>query len=524
MSRRTPIGGLFVVLALASIWPAAAMGHHPTGDESTVAGMAGLRPATEDGPCAGEGYEMVHAGAFLGCTHGPDPAPPGVDIADPPSIAEIDATTTGDGVVPCFGDGVSGNRVQAVYAYQAGTTSNFAAYTPTIQAIADSMNATVHGSAAETGGVRELRYVHDTSCRATVVEAAVSSAAMATFSTMVAELRSSGLSRGDRKYLVWADGNTYCGIAQRRMDESPSQGNANNVTTLSAMYGRVDRSCWSGVAPLHELFHTLGAVQDNAPNTSGGGHCVDEWDVMCYVDAPGVVMRFPCPTRQTSQVLDCNHDDYFSTAPPAGSYLATHWNTANSSWLASGAQTLPSAPGQLRMVGASESTISIAWAASDGADRYEVFLNGFAAQVAAGTSATLTGLACGTSYALGVEAIGGSGGRSPQTALIASTATCPLVIVDRPPTVRALAARGTRGALARLAYRVADEGDTRATITIYRSGRIVAVRRTAFGAAPSRAVSWRAPRRLLTGFRFCVQVWDRAGNASGVSCATIRLR
>ena len=35
---------------------------------------------------------------------------------------------------------------------------------------------------------------------------------------------------------------------------------------------------------LHEVTHTLGAVQNGAPHSSKAGHCTDEWDIMCYAD------------------------------------------------------------------------------------------------------------------------------------------------------------------------------------------------------------------------------------------------
>jgi hypothetical protein len=81
-------------------------------------------------------------------------------------------------------------------------------------------------------------------------------------------------------------------------------------------------------------------VQDSAPNYSGFGHCTDEWDVMCYVDGPGVEMTTKCASISHDARLDCNHDDYFHTSPPGGNYLATHWNVANSGFLGKSVPTL----------------------------------------------------------------------------------------------------------------------------------------------------------------------------------------
>jgi hypothetical protein len=81
--------------------------------------------------------------------------------------------------------------------------------------------------------------------------------------------------------------------------------------------------------PVSGTFETS-AVNNNAPNGSGFAHCTDEWDVMCYKDDPSVTIRTVCTNRSHDQRLDCNHDDYYHTAPPnAGQQWVTlTWTSA----------------------------------------------------------------------------------------------------------------------------------------------------------------------------------------------------
>jgi hypothetical protein len=83
----------------------------------------------------------------------------------------------------------------------------------------------------------------------------------------------------------------------------------------------------------HEIAHTLGAVNLGAPHSNGAWHCTDEYDRLCYDDGSGAALTFLCASSQ-EPLLDCNGDDYFNVAPPAGSWLATHWNLAGSAFLA----------------------------------------------------------------------------------------------------------------------------------------------------------------------------------------------
>jgi hypothetical protein len=142
---------------------------------------------------------------------------------------------------------------------------------------------------------------------------------------------------------MYVDSNVYCGIGGVQRDDTPGLTNRSNGS--SPMYGRSDTSCWN-YAEGHELMHNLGGVQPTAPNATPNFHCSDEQDKMCYDDdgTGPVVMRNICPASEAN-ILDCGNNDYFAANPTSGSWLANHWNTANSSYLlSSGGGTPPPPP------------------------------------------------------------------------------------------------------------------------------------------------------------------------------------
>ncbi|MEO7804202.1 MAG: hypothetical protein ABIS18_07400 [Actinomycetota bacterium] len=154
------------------------------------------------------------------------------------------------------------------------------------------------------------------------------------FNAMINALSFRGYNSSSRKYLIFMDSSNadYCGLGDLQPDDQPGLANANNMGPSYAVLW-----CWDGATAAHELMHTLGAVQDSAPHSTsrqgGGGHCTDDFDVMCYKDADSVTMTYACPSVFDDNFLDCRNDDYFHTSPTASNYLSNHWNTANSSWL-----------------------------------------------------------------------------------------------------------------------------------------------------------------------------------------------
>jgi hypothetical protein len=339
------------VMAAATLVAIMAVSCVPASDPPPARNLLAQRQTTDPAVVC----QDLRGPGLVACLHGNDTPPPGVGLFHRPSLEELRARTTlrsssprlrglaaleqattaasapGSAAVPCIGDGTSGNRVQVLYARSPTVPDRYASLLPGFRQWAAEVDQAVWLSAGETGGGRHLRLVTDSACQLQVAQVLLTPAGEASFDQMRTELQRLGYNRSDRKYLVWVDAAVgMCGLGEVYDDQRPTIGNFNN---RGPMYARVDAPCWH-YAELHEIFHTLGAVQPDTPHHSAARHCTDEADVMCYDDdASGpVVMSTPCPPEHEA-LLDCGHDDYFSTSPPAGSYLTSHWNTATSSFL-----------------------------------------------------------------------------------------------------------------------------------------------------------------------------------------------
>ena len=339
MTRRPPV--LLLVLALAA---------------PVFAVTAAV--AVPDMPDCGPGVEAVIVDGFALCTHGDDDPPAGVDTTALPATDELwearygeDAGPTAvaadavasvaaaDAGVACVGDGKDGPRVQLVYARAADTPGRFSSVVPLIRQYAADADNIVNVSAGRVGDGRRIRYVTNSDCKPAVMNMTLSNAGDDSFRNMIGELRTAGLTDPDRKYLVFMDAAVgICGLGEVYLNDTPGEENPNN--SGRPMYARVDTACWQHAAA-HELIHTLGAVQQSAPNATVAGHCTDEIDVMCYKDTATTVTRQVC--TRAGQV-DCNNNDYFHPNPKSGSYLDTKWNVARSRFLEGAAPPPPPAP------------------------------------------------------------------------------------------------------------------------------------------------------------------------------------
>ena len=332
----------------------------------SVVAVVVTQPGAGAEPVCGPGGQVLEGmPGPLVCAHADEP-PPGVDVSDHVRTRELVsregagpaayeaaeelgvptsvASAAAGSAVSCDGDGDSGYRVQAMYVVEAGRSNRFAALQSSLQRWAAGADDVVNRSAAMSGGVRNVRYVTDTSpdgtCVARLLNVTVPAGSMTSFNATINAVKALGYESPARKYLMWTDATVLCGIATMYPNDLESQSNPNNG--LYAQYARIDSGCWGfgdgagqHSVEAHELAHNLGGVQNSAPHSTRVGHCWDEYDTMCYADGGAYAMKQICPPER-EYLLDCNTDDYFSTYPDPGSYLDTHWNAADSRFLIGG--------------------------------------------------------------------------------------------------------------------------------------------------------------------------------------------
>jgi len=263
---------------------------------------------------------------------------------------------------------------KVLYLHPSDRPDRFAQWKDLLQADASLIGQFVSGQAESS---RAPRFDLGTSCGAGYLDIQTIHlpGTRATYLDNLAAIRTAvhnavGTPAGPRNYVVLADtlngsasgsyglGDYYAGSASA---ERPDAGNPHNNGNLFAVLFYRDVAApatsangWWPTGMLHEMTHTMGAVQWSAPHTtqpSGGtsgvyGHCWDGLDIMCYADGPAMGHAYDTTvcaglSGAMNQTYDCNQDDYFNPSPAAGSYLATHWDVYNNVFLAD-CGTLPS--------------------------------------------------------------------------------------------------------------------------------------------------------------------------------------
>jgi Concanavalin A-like lectin/glucanases superfamily len=256
-------------------------------------------------------------------THGPDtdnPLPAGTSTA---------ASVQGRSPV-CAVNNPHGNYYMVAivaWPYDVTRTETDAAYRQLLQGV----DGLFYSDAVASGSPQGADYVYacDSVGQIRVDDVVLPTpAASADFSTIVADLQAKGYNKPNEKYEVWYDvaSPVYCGEGTMYFDETDGSSNWNNIGPDYAVAYRCN-------SLMHENGHNLGAVQYNAPYATGnGGHCWQEYDIMCYADGGDRYPGYLTYTCTDANHFDCAHNDYFDAKIGAGegggpgSYLDTHWN------------------------------------------------------------------------------------------------------------------------------------------------------------------------------------------------------
>lgn len=222
---------------------------------------------------------------------------------------------------------------QVIYAHPPDRPSRYASMAPHIRDLVRDNTGRLVEEAGEFGQSRKYRVLCNASNQITVSDVATTVTSATDFNALVLDLENKGFNAAGVKYWVWFEGTTGPGVLGTGHvydDSSPSSANPNNgngQAMFAVLWGdeagvpQYEATTW-----MHENGHNMGAVVSDAPNTSGNRHCIDDQDIMCYVDggvqAACCFQNNACVDREH---FDCNHNDYFHPAPTSG-FLTNHWN------------------------------------------------------------------------------------------------------------------------------------------------------------------------------------------------------
>lgn len=318
-------GGLALVLALAALAPSPADAGAPC--EPFLMPGVGLVCEAPDGL-----YEVFARDGLtsLGFVHGPDPLPSAQTLAAMEAAAPAAAPRN----PACVANPATDGHMVVVYARASNDQDRYVDVEPQLRSLIQTANGRFYARGVELGrgvdyavrctdGVMEIRH-----------EVLPTPLGGSSFDSIVSDLRARGYTATNAKTWVFFDDNAGCpgcaGVGHIYGDSRPGAENTNNQPfepMFAVDFGYL--GAFGVTVLMHENGHNQGAVQNSAPFASGGFHCNDGVDVMCYADG-GSTSRYTETRCPGSEVWDCGADSYFNPIPPPGSWLDTHWNLASS--------------------------------------------------------------------------------------------------------------------------------------------------------------------------------------------------
>ena len=177
----------------------------------------------------------------------------------------------------------------------------------------------------------------------------------------------------------------------------------------------------------------------------------------------------------------------------------------------------PSVPQGMTMTGATANSITLSWNASSdnvGVAGYRLFRNGTAAGTTTQTSYTYTGLSCGTSYTLAIEAYDAAGNASyrPEATTTRSTTACPANDTQPPSVPQGMTMSGRTANSITLAWNASTDNVGVAGYRLFRNG-------TAAGTTTQTSYTYTG-LTCGTSYTLALEAYDAAGNASHRPAAT----